>query len=306
VARPDDPPIDGEVRLLAVIGTWMEADIIASTVANAYAQGCERVMLVDNDSPDDTVAVGVAAGAELADTFRTETHDDDERARRSHAVALAASESMGAEHVWCLFLDADELPTGGSGRTIAEHLAGVSSRARVVGSRTFHHFPDSPIAHEPGKHPADHQPLCQERRSWSCGSGHWKHPLIRLDRTGTLVTPGRGFHIAHCPDRLFEAAEPIISHHFPFRNEADTRARIAALTRLGPTGVSRLVNEQWAMARRAANLDAIYGQRWVDVDVFDMLLDGDRLAPLPWDAVAPGGHALFARWYVDEHRAVER
>jgi hypothetical protein len=63
-----DMPGPGEARLFdrvglyAIVVTWMEADVIAATVANALAQGCDRVLLVDNDSPDDTVARAVAAG----------------------------------------------------------------------------------------------------------------------------------------------------------------------------------------------------------------------------------------------------
>ena len=57
--------------LYAIVVTWMEADVIAATVRNAFAQGCERVLLVDNDSPDDTVAKAEAAGAELARSFST-------------------------------------------------------------------------------------------------------------------------------------------------------------------------------------------------------------------------------------------
>ena len=45
-------------------------------MANAFAQGCERVFLVDNDSRDDTVAEAVAAGAVLAETFATEQYDE--------------------------------------------------------------------------------------------------------------------------------------------------------------------------------------------------------------------------------------
>ena len=50
------------VRLFGLVGTWFEADIIEATVRNAFAQGCERVFIIDNESPDDTVERAVAAG----------------------------------------------------------------------------------------------------------------------------------------------------------------------------------------------------------------------------------------------------
>ena len=63
---PSPPPGDGDpldrFGLYAIVVTWMEADVIEATVPNALAQGCDRVLLVDNDSPDDTVPEAEAAG----------------------------------------------------------------------------------------------------------------------------------------------------------------------------------------------------------------------------------------------------
>ena len=61
--NPAWPDVLDDFRLFAIIGTWMEADVIEATVRNAFTQGCERVFLVDNDSPDDTVERALAAGA---------------------------------------------------------------------------------------------------------------------------------------------------------------------------------------------------------------------------------------------------
>ena len=53
--KPTNPnPLD-DFGFYAIVGTWMEADVIADTVANAFTQGVDRVFLVDNESPDDTV-----------------------------------------------------------------------------------------------------------------------------------------------------------------------------------------------------------------------------------------------------------
>src|SRR5688572_32394541 len=65
--------------LYAVVGAWMEADIIEATVLNAFVQGVDRVFLVDNDSPDDTVQRAQKAGAEHVLTYKTTTYDEEYR-----------------------------------------------------------------------------------------------------------------------------------------------------------------------------------------------------------------------------------
>src|SRR5277367_6805204 len=68
---PEPDPVEGS-RLFAILGTYNESDVVEASVANAFAQGVERVYLVDNASTDDTVARALAAGATLADSFETE------------------------------------------------------------------------------------------------------------------------------------------------------------------------------------------------------------------------------------------
>jgi hypothetical protein len=65
-ANPVDPDTLPEFRFFAVLGTWMEEDVVEATVRNAFAQGVEAVYLVDNASTDATVEWAVAAGATLA------------------------------------------------------------------------------------------------------------------------------------------------------------------------------------------------------------------------------------------------
>src|SRR5580692_11506323 len=68
-ANPGDAhPLD-DARFFAVLGTWMEEDVVEATVRNALAQGVEAVYLVDNASTDETVERAVAAGAILAESF---------------------------------------------------------------------------------------------------------------------------------------------------------------------------------------------------------------------------------------------
>src|SRR5690349_7353949 len=90
------------VRLFAILSTWMEADIVEATVRNAFAQGCERVYLVDNDSPDDTIAIAVAAGAILARTVRTERIDLPLLLRHINEVVGKVSASEPDANIWWL------------------------------------------------------------------------------------------------------------------------------------------------------------------------------------------------------------
>jgi hypothetical protein len=291
-------PLD-HIVLHAVIGTYAEEDIIEATVANALTQGCERVLLVDNDSPDRTVDRAESAGAELADVFVTPIHDEGARADRVNAITSEATVASGEPHVWWLFLDADELPHGPRGRTIRQHLEGLDRSIRVVGTRTFNHFPDRAPANVPGRHPADHQPLCQERTGRVCLAGHWKHPLLRIDVEGPAVPMDLGWHRAGSPRgrRIPEAADPIITHHFNFRNEADTRARMDLLR--GETGqhASRIATNQEAMGRRHEQLDAVYARDWGAMDTTDHFDPGIEIDPRAWDQIAPDGRPDFARWY---------
>jgi hypothetical protein len=49
--NPASPDVLDDFKLFAVVGAWMEEDVIEATVRNAFTQGCERVFLVDNESP---------------------------------------------------------------------------------------------------------------------------------------------------------------------------------------------------------------------------------------------------------------
>src|SRR5690349_12004867 len=61
VANPPKPDLSLPVRLFGIVATWCEEDVIEATVHNAFAQGCERVFIVDNESPDATLRRAAAA-----------------------------------------------------------------------------------------------------------------------------------------------------------------------------------------------------------------------------------------------------
>ncbi len=235
-------PVEG-FRLFAVLGTWMEADVVEACVRNAFAQGVEEVFLVDNDSPDATVAVAERAGASLAVSFSTRFYNEQMRIDIMNGVMREASFASGAEHVWWLWLDADEFPHGPGGMTVREFLGGLDRRFRVVGARYFDHYPSTSPAYVPGTHPLDTMPLCEERdRPGTCEAHerHFKHPLVRVDARGPALEVATGFHRATAPVPLYEPAQHVFVHHFPYRDEEVTRARLARLCDPSEDGSRRI------------------------------------------------------------------
>ena len=73
-SNPPNPRTLPDFRMFAVLGTWMEEDVVAATVCNALAQGCEGVYLVDNGSTDGTVEAALRAGAILGRSFQTDRY----------------------------------------------------------------------------------------------------------------------------------------------------------------------------------------------------------------------------------------
>ena len=229
-ANPAKPDPLRPVRLFGIVGTWCEADVIEATVQNAFAQGCERVFIVDNESPDDTLERAAATGAEIASVYHTDYFDESRRAGRDERASLSAvSSEVAADHVWWLLSDADEFVHGPAGLRIADYLAGLDRRFCVVGARVFDHFPTSEPANVPGRHPLDYQPLCQEMRMAWCSRGHWKHPLVRWDRSGPDIGLDRGFHRVRAPIRVGEPREGVFMHHFQYRNRPETTERLRRL-----------------------------------------------------------------------------
>jgi hypothetical protein len=301
--QPSTPePLD-DFRLFAVIGSWMEEDVIAATVANAVAQGCERVYLVDNASPDGTVREAVAAGAIHACTFSTEHYDEVLRLKIMNHVVHQASQDAGTEHVWWMWIDADEFPQAPRGKTIREFLEPLDRRFRIVGGRFINHFPSGDPAYVRGRHPLDFQPLCEEHRQPICSSGHRKHPLQRYDRSGPPITSDRGFHRASSDERpLREPTEAIYVHHFPYREPDVTRRRLALLCGTDENGARRardIDDSTDAMIPRFQTLDAIYDGDWARARNYSFDAKISVPDPVPWEQLAGPGDASYLRWYED-------
>jgi glycosyltransferase involved in cell wall biosynthesis len=295
-----------EFALVGIVGTWMEADIIEATVANARRQGCDSVYLLDDGSPDDTVARAEAAGAIVADTTKSERWMTREMRNRRRELVDRLATASGEQHIWFLHLDADELPQGPGGRTVREYLATLDRSTRVVGSRFLNHLPTQRPANLRGFHPGECQPLVYERTGHACGAGHFKHQLLRFDRDGPPLLVGYGAHRPSGPRRVFEALEPVVVHHFQFRDEAVTRRRMQALaTRMIDADGHQMRSNRSAWGR-FEDLDHVYRGEWDHVrndgtremGVADVLGTADELLA-PEDARLP-------TWYSADELAAAR
>jgi hypothetical protein len=298
--NPADARTLPHVRLFGILGTWMEADVVAANIRNAMTQGCERVYLVDNGSTDETVEIALAEGAILGRSFTTERYDEHLRLRHMNDLVSEVSESEPGQHLWWLFLDADEFSHGPWGMTLLAYLKTLDERFRVVGTRYFNHYPAGRPQYTPGRHPLDFQPLCEELAYPMCPSRHRKHPLQRYDKAGARIECGRGFHLAHSTDQLHEPSQPAFLHHFPFRDEAVTRTRLASLWAKDATGVARALETDDAtghMLPRFRSLDAVYAQEWSRVENFIASPPALGVRVKPWAEMVEEPHRHVLRWY---------
>jgi len=301
-ANPPNPdPLP--VRLFGIVGTWHEGDVIEATVHNAFAQGCERVFIVDNESPDDTVERAAAAGAEIACVYHTDYYDERIRLAKMSGIIDAVSSEVAADHVWWLLSDADEFFHGPAGLRVVDYLAGLDGRFRVVGARVFEHFPTTEPANVRDRHPLDYQPSCQETQIAWCSLRHWKHPLIRWDRSGPEVRLEAGFHRARAPVRVEEPRKGVFMHHFRYRNRLETTERLRRLCEPQEGGVVRSAlddasqGQDSAARRRWVTLDYVYSQDWAHVERQTSRGSRPGVDPRPWTSLVSPADASVARWY---------
>jgi hypothetical protein len=286
-----------KVRLFGVLGTWMEEDVVSATIWNAFTQGCERVYVIDNGSPDGTVAAAIRAGAVMARSFATQHYDEHLRLWHMNDVVAEVSAAEPDDCLWWLYFDADEFIHGPYGMSVLDYLKTLDRLFRVVGARFFNHFPSGVPQYVSGHHPLDFQPLCEELAYQMCPSWHRKHPLLRQDRRGPRIQSGRGFHVAKCAEELIEPAQPAFVHHFPFRHEASTRRRLNALWARDARGSSRAIESDDAtfhMRPRFRSLDAVYRQQWSDVENF--INPGPGVKLRPWSEMVESEHVPIHRW----------
>jgi glycosyltransferase involved in cell wall biosynthesis len=291
-----------DFRFFAVLGTWMEEDIVEATVRNAFAQGVDAVYLVDNASTDATVERAVAAGATVAEIFATPEYQERVRILFMNGVVARVSLAADAAHAWWLWLDADEFPEGPDGMTIADYLRTVDQDCRLVGSTYYNHFPGPRPAYLPGFHPLEFQPLCERfwpDRARHCAQPHWKHPLQRFDRDGAFLLAMGGFHSAslRTGEPLVEPAGGIVTHHFQYREESFTRSRLELLVASTRNDHNETIGNT-DMKKRFASLDAVYAQRWQDVDSLRRMAEVPGVHPERWT-----DSRSIRRWYTADDLA---
>ena len=302
-ANPLRPGPALPVRLFGIVPTWFEGDVIEATVHNDFAQGCERVFIVYNESPDDTVKRAEAAGAEIASVYHTDFNDMDRRQAEIRGVINTVSPEVAADHVWWLVSDADEFVHAPSGLRIVDDLSRLDRRFRVVvlacSSTSRRVSPRTSLA-------AIHSTInpCARNCRWP-GAAFVTGSILFSAGTGPVreVVPGCGMHRVQSPVRMREPREGAFMHHFQYRNRPDTSERLRRLCEAQEDGVVRsaladMLQRQASGARRRwATLDYVYSQDWAHMQRRTPRGYRPGVDPKPWTFLVPPADARIARWY---------
>jgi len=296
--------------LNAVLFTWYEEDIIAACVRNLFAEGVDRVFLIDNGSPDKTVELAVQGGALHVETVVSERFSEEIKCGSVFALTRRILAEEGRERSWWLFCDADEFPTSPDGGNIRDWLAGLDDAVRVVGGHFITHYPLEKPHYLSGFHPADFQfrATPSDDLSVYCDLAHDKHNLIRFDEGVFDVSIYGGYHRFTSDAVLCEPSDGLCIHHVRFRNRKHTLGRLKALVTVDAQGCSRLgdagYNEK--LRNRIAVPLGWYAERHAQAC---KLYNGKfpfEHAPTAWPKVMRcinGTEHMFNRWY-DEKRLV--
>ena len=262
--------------IYGLVGTWYEEDIIEACVKNLFRQGVERVFILDDNSPDDTLARAIAAGAEVGECYKSATYSDGRVTVRMNRFIDEITKKSGIPRLWWLISDADEFICGPDGKTVKDIVATVPDDVDCIGSVFFDYFPEGYPANTRGVYPGEFQKRGMMRLSDFCDKKHYKHNLF-LTRNGVAsVLAHRGRHsliIRNSAVSIKEADLCLLTHHFMFRNENHTRKQLAAICApVGRDGTDRYAEERAVIGDVGANLkyrnlDKIYSGRWSEVEI---------------------------------------
>ena len=297
ILQNDRLEVPGNIKLFAVISTWNDADIIRASIQNCYLNGCERVYILDNDSSDKTQQVAKFAGATDIISYPTKVYDDDLRIRYQNGIVQIVTEEEKLPCVWWMVLDADEFPTTRNGEKIVDYLSYLNPKINTVGCDFIDLYPIRKKYYQRGKHPA----LCMDHGVWRrggvkryCQCGHWKHSLIKFNKGNWNAAHFRGNHglAVERPKReiLFESTSDLVFFHAPIRHPNDTYKRLQLLCGTGRNEWDDQVTNNQGAVKRWKCLDAIYAEKWNEVEYPHSQVYGRPvvgLALYPWRVLAP-------------------
>jgi hypothetical protein len=310
IMRPDDLlRTPSCAKVYAIVSSWFDGDIIEATVRNCFQNGCEKVFLLDNDSPDDSVKNASKAGAEVAEVYRTEYYNEDLRIKKQNEFVRSVVERENHEELWFVFLDADEFLTGWQGEPFAHSLRRVPPQFRTVGSNAIDLYPSGDERYIIGEHPAKcmSKGMFRQAGRWRRHErGCWKHVPL-LYRNGVYdIAQCRGNHAPSLPPNaplVFEPDWGLWIFHAPIRREEDARRRLRALCAKGSgvgdkhrsAGDDQVTGGHGAI-KRFRSLDAIFRQDWANIEQPHSQIYGRTVLGVtlyPWRKIAPELSWLF-------------
>lgn len=278
--------------IYAVISTWFDEDIVAANVRNCFAQGASKVFILDNASPDNTVANAKAAGAHISNIYETEKYDDDLRIHLQNEIIRLETEKSGISDLWWFVLDSDEFPASLDGRPLSNSLRGLPEDIRLLGCDFIDLYPygdNRETQYEPGRHPAECMTHGMWRRGgirkcqgtkWFCQCGHWKHTLIRMLNCRRDIAHNRGNHTVTIPPKdggiqgatiaqsrivdhsIFEPDFEYVTFHAPMRSKEHMLKRLSALCGTGRSSWDEQVIRGQGAVKRFRALDHVYSGDW--------------------------------------------
>ena len=226
---------------------WNEEDIIEATVRHCFAQGCRNVFIVDNGSTDNTVLHAQKAGAKLAVQFESRYFDEKLKIAHLNAVVRHVNERSEEDHIWWLYLDADEFPHIDTGLRLSDFLQRVDSDVRAVRGYLIDHLPTHHPYYVSPYHPADFMPLAEK-------TPIAKTPLVRYDKGKPHLYSAGGAHsVCTNGEVLSVLLSPLDIHHFPRRNLETMLGRLHRMLGKGPTGGPSRISWMDEKARKFEN-----------------------------------------------------
>jgi hypothetical protein len=284
-----------EPLIYAIISTWFDGDIIAATVKNCFINGCSKVFILDNDSPDDSVEAALSVGAEIGEIYSTTYYDDDLRIRKQNDLIKTVVEREQHRELWFLALDADEFPTGHNGETVRRTLGRLPGQIRTIGSNAIDLYPTGSERYISGEHPAScFSKGINRTAKFACEKHHWKHIALRYFEGKFDIAQSRGNHYpasAKSNMKICETSLELPIFHAPFRNEDKARERLTALcSKPDNQGYHRSAGDDVTIGNQGAikrfnSLDAVYSQQWHKVELPHSQMYGREIVgicPYPW------------------------